>query len=438
MHALDNDSAVGEQLERRRQMAVEAWNLPAEAIVVIAAGDPLPVPGRGDRTYPFKAHSEYFYLTDRDDAGGVLTFDPSAGWTEFAAPMTPAQRLYGPLPAEREIPVSSARASTGDLPAWLEARKGMRLACLGSALPDLACDTGATEDAREALTAVRRPKDAVELHRMRRAELATRAGFAWAARAVSPDVTERALQIELEAEVYRNGGDWLAFDTIVASGPNAAVLHFSPGQRVLRSEELVLIDAGAEYRGYASDVTRTYATSDGLTGLQEALYSAVDAARETAIASCTHGAEYRDVHREASLVIAARLVEIGLLRGTPESLFDAGAVALFFPHGIGHMVGLGVRDAGGSSSARVPEHPGYPHMRVQLTLEPGFVLTIEPGVYFVTGILCDPDNRTRHRQAVDWDRVDDLLGFGGIRLEDNVLVTEAAPEVLTAAIPVAP
>lgn len=438
MDLLDEDLAIGEQLERRRQAAAAAWNLGPDDVVVVAAGSPVPVPGRGDRTYPYKSHSEFFYLTDRDDAGAVLTFDPEAGWTEFAVPMTPAQRLYGPVPPERELPAASAHATIDELTPWLEARKGKRVAWLGAAAPEGDADAAATSEARIALNAVRRPKDEVELYRMRRAEEVTRLGFAAVTELIEPDVTERALQVELEAIFSRNGGDALAFDTIVASGPNAAVLHFFPGQRTLRSGELVLIDAGAEYRGYASDVTRTYAVDGELNGIRRALYDAVDEARRAAVARCWHGTEYRDVHREASLVIGAHLVELGLLRGEPESLFEAGAIALFFPHGIGHMVGLGVRDAGGESPRDLEAHPGYPHMRFQLPLQRGFVVTIEPGIYFVRGILDDPEARRQHRDAVDWDQVDELQELGGIRLEDNVLVTDAEPEIITAGIPLVP
>ncbi|HEV2999115.1 MAG TPA: M24 family metallopeptidase [Solirubrobacteraceae bacterium] len=439
MHSFDDDAAIGEQLERRRRMAVEAWNLPADVVVVVGAGEPVPVPGRGDRTYPYRAHSEYFYLTDRDDPGAALAFDSSTGWTEFTVPVGPKQRLYGPVPEERDLPAAGTRESVHELASWLRERTGKRVACLGCRVPEAPCDAEATSDARRALNTVRRPKDPVELHRMRRAEEATRAGFAAAAAAVAPDVTERAVQVELEAEFHRHGADdLLAFDTIVASGPNAAVLHFSPGERVLQPGELVLIDAGAEHRRYSSDVTRTYATSGEHTGAQAALYAAVDEARRAAIAHSRPGVAYRDVHREASLVVGAHLVDFGLLRGEPESLFEAGAIGLFFPHGIGHMVGLGIRDAVAEPHEQVPDHPGYPHMRIDLPLRPGYVLTIEPGVYFVEGILRDRDNRERHRRAVDWDRVDGLLDFGGIRLEDDVLVTEGDPEVLTADIPLVP
>jgi Xaa-Pro aminopeptidase len=112
-------------------------------------------------------------------------------------------------------------------------------------------------------------------------------------------------------------------------------------------------------------------------------------------------------------------------------------VHVFFPHGVGHMVGLGVRDAGGALPDRKPPPPdAFPRLRVDLPLQPGYTMTIEPGVYLVPALLADPDLRARHRDAVDWDRAERMLDFGGIRIEDNVLVTQDGYEVLTADVPV--
>jgi Xaa-Pro aminopeptidase len=109
---------------------------------------------------------------------------------------------------------------------------------------------------------------------------------------------------------------------------------------------------------------------------------------------------------------------------------------MFFPHGIGHMVGLGVRDAGGYLPGRKPStRSGLANLRTDLPLEPRYAMTIEPGVYFIPALLDDPENRAKHGDAVAWDRVDALRGFGGIRIEDNVVVTDGAPEVVTAAVP---
>jgi Xaa-Pro aminopeptidase len=431
----DQDPAIVAQLMRRRTAAVDAWNLTDE-LVLVGAGEPIPVPGRYDLTYPFRAHSEYLYLTDRERPGGVLAFDPADGWTDFVEPVTREELLWSGVDGlEEGVPDGAQPAS--ELTAWLDARRDRRCGCLGAGVPGVSSDAELDEELRYALTHVRRPKDEVELARMRTAEQATRAGFAALEPLIEPGRTERELQIELEAQFFRGGADGVAFETIVAGGAHSAVLHFAPTGRAFRDGELALIDAGGEYRGYASDVTRTYPVSGSFTAEQTHVHATVAQALRTAIETCRAGAEWRDVHRAAALVIADGLVDFGILRGEPDALFERGAVSLFFPHGVGHMVGLGVRDAGGVVRGRSQPGPGFPNLRVDLPLERDYAMTVEPGVYFIPAMLGDGTTRQELRDAVGWDRVDSLLDFGGVRLEENVLITDDGCEVLTSDIPLA-
>ncbi|MDQ3982551.1 MAG: aminopeptidase P family protein [Actinomycetota bacterium] len=427
--SLDTPDGVAVQLERRRRSVVEAWDL-GDQVVLFGAGDRVPVPGRGDRTYPFRAHSEYLYLTDSERPGGVLAFDPHDGWVDFVTPVTRDERLWEGAHGD----VQEGRPAT-ELDGWLVERGDRPLACLGARVAGVAGDQRLETELRYALNHVRRQKDELELGRMRLAERATSAGFAAVQPLLVPGNTERQIQIELEAEFFRNGADCLAFDTIVGGGPNSAVLHFMPSERPFGDGELILVDAGGEYRGYASDITRTYPASGELTPEQAELYALVRRAGLAAIARCTVGTEWRDVHRTAALVVAEGLVEFGLLRGHAESLVQQGAQSVFFPHGIGHMVGLGVRDAGEVLPGRLPRDE-FPRLRMDLPLLPNYVVTVEPGIYFVPALLHDPEFRERHGDSVDWERAERLLGFGGIRIEDNVLITDDGPEVLTADVPV--
>ncbi|HJS93301.1 MAG TPA: aminopeptidase P N-terminal domain-containing protein, partial [Solirubrobacteraceae bacterium] len=374
---------VSSQLERRRQAVAERWNLRDQA-VVIGAGEPVPIPGRGDRTYPFRAHSEYFYLTDRERPGGVLAYDPDEGWVDFVRPVSREELLWEGAP-----PDGQAGVPLDELGVWLARRNGRSVANLGASVPGVESGSDPTAELRRALNHVRRQKDPIELERMRAAERATAAGFAAIVPLVTAGRTERDIQIELEAEFFRAGADSLAFDTIVAGGANSGVLHFPPTARPLGDGELVLIDAGGEVRGYASDVTRTYPVSGSFTPEQAALHDLVDRAGQAATSRCAAGIEFRELHRTAALLIAEGLVDFGLLRGRPESLVQSGAVTVFFPHGVGHMVGLGVRDAGEVLPGREPE-PGLPGLRADLPLLAGHVVTIEPGVYFVPALLADP------------------------------------------------
>jgi Xaa-Pro aminopeptidase len=426
---LDAGTAVATQLERRRRAVAELWNL-GDELVLIGAGGRISVPGRGDRSYPFRSHSEYFYLTDRVRPGGVLAFDPKEGWVDFVTPVTRDERLWEGAGTDEHGSVSIS-----ELEAWLEERRGRRVACLGVPIAGVATDAELADDLRYGLDQVRRQKDALELERMRAAERATSAGFAAVVPLLEAGRSEREIQIELEAEFFRSGADALAFDTIVGGGPNAAVLHFAPTARPFREGEFVLIDAGGEVCGYASDITRTYAVGGRLSAEQEELHAIVRAANAAATERCIAGTEWRDVHHAAALVIAEGLAEFGLLRGRPETLVDQGAQSVFFPHGIGHMVGLGIRDAGGALRGREPDPDEFPRLRVDLPLLPRYVMTVEPGIYFVPALLRDREFRERHRDAVDWDRAEAMVDLGGIRIEDNVLVTAEGPEVLTGDVP---
>jgi Xaa-Pro aminopeptidase len=406
-------------LERRRATAAAGWNLD-DGVVLVAAGDEIPVPGRGDRTYPFRAHPEYLYLADRERPGGVLAYAPGDGWVEFVRPVTADQLLWSGLEGDREG-VPEGTRPLDELEAWVGGRPVRRLGAASDADVEL----------RDSLIHLRRSKDDVELERMRKAADATAAGFEELVPLIAAGRSERELQIMLEAAFLLNGGDFLAFETIVAAGDHAAVLHFSPTARELRDGDLLLVDAGAEYRGYASDVTRTYAVGGTFTAEQALVYDAVRRAGETAIAACRPGTEWHDVHRAAALVIAEGLVELGILRGSPETLVENGAATLFFPHGVGHLVGLGVRDTGAASDEAREPVPGMPRLRVDIPLRPRQAWTVEPGIYVVPALLA----RERGHDSVEWDRVDELRGFGGVRVEQNVLITDDGCEVLTAAVP---
>ena len=401
-------------LDRRRDAAAAAWNLD-DGVVLVDAGQAVPIPGRGDPTYPFRAHSEYFWLTDRERPGGVIAYDPAQGWVEFVDPVTTEELLWTGLEGDTEG-VPEGTRPLDELAAFVGDRTPRLLGA--TANPDI--------ELRDALTRARRPKDDVELDRMRKAAAATAAGFAELRGQIAAGKTERDLQVTLEAAFLRNGGDFLSFETIVAAGNHAAVLHFSPTLRELRDGQVLLVDAGAEHKGYAADVTRTYAVGGSFSAEQQIAYDAVRRALDDAIAMCRPGVQWRDVHRAAGLAIADGLLELGVLRGDRETLVDNGAVRLFFPHGVGHMVGLGVRDAGPAS-----DEPSSPGLRLDIPLEPRHAWTVEPGLYFVAPLLA----RERGHESVNWERVDALLDFGGVRLEHDVVITDDACDVLTEAIP---
>jgi Xaa-Pro aminopeptidase len=296
-------------------------------------------------------------------------------------------------------------------------------------------DAAATDRVREMFTHVRRVKDAHELALLRRAVVATAAGYERLRTLIRPGVTERSLQIELEAEFFRHGSTRTGYGTIVGTGANAAVLHFEPSGRAVSAGEFVLVDAGAEVDRYMADVTRTFVAGTP-SAFQRDLYQVVLQAEERAITRCVPGAEWKAVHLAAAVDLVAGLVAMGVMRGEPGSLVEQEAHTLFFPHGLGHMVGLGVRDGSGRAPGRAKDpRPALRTLRMDLPLAPGYVVTVEPGLYFIPPLLNDPARRDRFAHCVNWHLVDQYLHLGGVRIEDNVLVTGGAPEVLTAAIP---
>jgi Xaa-Pro aminopeptidase len=420
---------IGTELARRRAEAADAWGL-VDEVVLVGAGDPIAVPGRGDITYPFRSHSEYFYLTDLNRPGGVLAFDPGEGWIHYGSPVTEEERLWT---GARET--SEDQFTIAELEPWLAARRGRPIAVLGCPLPELSGEGSVSERLRLELSRIRRRKDAVELARMRAAAAATRVAFAAIDDHLDVGASEFEVRVDLEAAALRAGADAMAYDTIVASGPNSAVLHSPPTHRRFAAGDLVLIDAGGECRGYASDVTRTYAVGGRFTGETRDIYALVQAAQRAALARCEPGVEWRDVHVAAALTIAGGLRDLGFLRGDPESLVESGASQLLFPHGVGHLVGLGVRDAADPLPERKDLPPPFPNLRIDLPLEPRMVITVEPGVYFIPALLNDPDRRRIHRDEVAWDRVEEMVGLGGVRIEDDALITDAGHESLTEEIP---
>jgi len=429
-------------LERRRERVAAAWNLD-DAVVLIRAGEPIPVPGT-DQFFPFRAHPEHRYLAGSATPGAVLAFDPNEGWTLFAPPVTEADVLW-------EGATPPAGPTTEALGGWLDARAAKSIAVLGQGsganadgLPGRssegakagdAFDTDLAAELRAKLDALRRIKDAGEIGCLRRAAAATAAGFQAARDAIRPGATERAVQARLEAAFVEAGGDGPGFDTIVAAGAHAATLHFTPSRAAIGEGDLVLVDAGAAVDGYSADVTRTFGAG-ARGGFRRDLFDVVLAAQEAAVGRCAPGREFHELHLACCADLARGLVDLGLLKGRPEDLVERDAHALFFPHGLGHLIGLCVHDAGGYLEGRErSDRFGLAALRADLPLEPGMTLTIEPGLYLVPAILNDPARRARYRDDVAWDRVDGLLGIGGVRIEDDVLVTEGGAEVLTASIP---
>ena len=230
----------------------------------------------------------------------------------------------------------------------------------------------------------------------------------------------------------------LPYGNIVAFGTGAAVLHYTTlGRRRDVPRPSFLIDAGAQFRGYASDITRTHAARTGVDAQFLELLDEMDALQLQLCASVQPGRDYRDVHLEAHRLIADLLCRSGVIVGCDaEGAVASGVSSVFFPHGIGHLLGLQVHDVAGhardeSGREEIPRPAGHPYLRLTRRLEPGFVVTIEPGLYFID-LLLDQARRGELGRHIDWEAVGRLRPYGGIRVEDDVVCTATAtPENLT-------
>ena len=214
--------------------------------------------------------------------------------------------------------------------------------------------------------------------------------------------------------------------------------HWSDGTR---SSCSVVNGGGETGSGYGVDITRTWPVGGTFSPRQRAAYAAVLEAEKAAIARCRVGTPYREIHDTASLVLARFLADEGLLRVAPETAVEIGAHAIFFPHGVGHLLGLDVHDLENFGDLAAYPHGvarseqfGTCYLRLNLPLEAGWVVTIEPGFYVVPAILADPVLNERFRDAVDFGKAARWIGFGGIRIEDDIAVTAGEPENLTAAV----
>jgi Xaa-Pro dipeptidase len=274
-------------------------------------------------------------------------------------------------------------------------------------------------------------KTEYELECMRRAsELGARGHRAALAAFRSGESEYQVHMRYLEACVQRE--EEMPYNNIVAYNENAAVLHYQHLARTaptaLRS---FLIDAGAQYRGYASDITRTYAATPGRFA---DLIERMDEAQLAMCALIRSGTDYRDVHLSAHRIIGDVLQAAGVLNVGGQTALESGATSVFFPHGIGHLLGLQVHDVGGvmaDAAGHERVRPkGHPYLRLTRMLEPGVVVTMEPGVYWIDSLLKAASADAR-RDLIDWSVVEELRPYGGIRIEDDVVATAATPENLT-------
>jgi len=415
--------------ERRQRFRDEMG--PDAVAILIGAGM---VPRSRDTDFPFRQDSDFWYLTgfDHPNAYAVLRTDGGPAYTLYVEPRDREMETWtGYRPG-----VEGARSDHGADDAH---PNGEFLDALAKLVPgarrlyhvlgrDARIDARITEileglrlrsrqgiepvdaivDPRSIAHAMRMLKEPVELDVMRRAAAISREAHEAAAALARGGAFEYELQAVIEYTFRRRGARGPAYTTIVGGGGNATVLHYVRNDQKLQDGELVLIDAGCELDGYASDVTRTYPVGGDFRGPCRAIYQVVLAAQQAALDACRPGSTLPAIHDAAVRALVEGLLELELLEGDPQELIAREAYKPFYMHSTSHWLGLDVHDVGAYKVAGAPR-----------VLEPGHVFTVEPGLYVA------PD------QAIADERFRGI----GVRIEDDVAITPDGHENLTASIP---
>jgi Xaa-Pro aminopeptidase len=417
----------------RRSRFLDALGPDAVAIV---AGARL-VTRSNDTEYPFRQNSDFWYLTGFDHPDAVAIFRTTDGpdytlyvqprdrsaevWTGYRPGVDGAVadhqadeaheigELIGHLP---DVLAGASRIyhSLGRLPEadtkLIEVQESLRLRNRAGIAP-----ANELIDPRGILHEMRMFKEPAELAIMRRAAEISRVAHHEAAQLAWPGRYEYELEARLDYAFRRQGGRGAAYSSIVAGGANAAVLHYITNDMPLREGEMVLIDAGTELEGYASDITRTYPIGGRFEGAGRAVYDVVLAAQEAVLEAVKPGTTLPALHQIALRIQVEGMLELGLLEGEAAELIEKEAYQRFYMHGTSHWLGLDVHDCGSYSTAGEPRK-----------LEPGMVFTVEPGIYI----------------ARDDEQAPEALRGIGVRIEDDVVVTPDGCENLTGAIPKRP
>jgi Xaa-Pro aminopeptidase len=411
--------------------------------------------------YPYRQDSTflYFWAVDQPGLAGVIDIDARTE-TLFGDDLTVADVVWsGPQPSIADRAAQAAVKDTAPSSALAErvaaaTAKGrpvhflapyrgdhtVKLAALAGVAPEAVREKRSVAF-HKAVAAQRLYKSAEEVAEIESAVDVSREMYSAAMRAVRPGKKEHEIVAEIARVVMARGCHY-AFPPICSV--HGETLHNPFYRNRLEDGDWMVLDSGAETPShYASDLTRTIPVNGKFSSRQRAIYEAVLRAQMGAIAAVKPGAPYKDIHLGAAKSFAVDLTAMGLMRGNPDEAVAAGAHALFFPHGLGHMMGLDVHDMENIGEDIVGYGPGYErsaqfglgYLRLARPLEPGFVLTVEPGVYFIPALIDQWKAEGRHAAFINYAEVEKFRDARGCRIEDDVVVTATGGRVLGPAIP---
>lgn len=419
------------EMQGRWEAAIQAHDLDA---ILVHAGTPL-VSFLDDYEYAFRPnphflnwlplghHHESVLLIRPGERPLLWFYQPEDYW--YSPPSNP-ESWWADHVEVRVVPEADSWRT--DLPP-----AGKRMAVLGDApcLPSLFAAEQINPPALlTTLHLERTRKTSYEIACMRQANRQAAMAHMAAERAFRDGRSEFDIHLTY-LQTCRQSDAELPYNSIVALNQHGAVLHYQQRDRKRPVQSVsFLIDAGSTAHGYAADITRTYAAREGEFA---ALIAAMDAMQQDLAAQVRPGLDFKALHLTAHKRIAAILAHAGIIRVTAEDAVASGLSSVFYPHGLGHFIGLQTHDVAGlidNSGNAIDRPEGHPFLRLTRALEPGNVVTIEPGLYFIPSLL-DRWKVRGDAAAIDWGAVERLLPFGGIRIEDNVVVTAGEGDNLT-------
>ncbi|RKP39254.1 peptidase M24, structural domain-containing protein, partial [Dimargaris cristalligena] len=420
-----------------------AQRLGATQGVIYLKGFNTPMKGQADTELPFYQDPNFYYLAGAAEPGLTFTFDIATNRGTLWVPKMHDDEVIwvGEQESLAELrakyPVDEVEFSHGITDCistyksttifTMDYENGQELAAFQSAV-----DKTKLKPCIEESRMFKTPE---EITIMRKANDISSHAHANLMRFAEPGMNERELYAKFTFECARRGGISQAYGGIVGRGTNAAILHYTKNDADLRNlHDVVLVDAGCEYQGYASDITRVFPVGKKFTPEARAIYSLVLKMQKTALHHISPGVQWEDLHREAMQVCAQGLLELGILQGDLADIIAHHIPAVFFPHGLGHSIGLDVHDVAGypEGVGRIPE-PGIRYLRMRRRLEPGMVVTVEPGCYFVGPLIAEALQNPDQAQFINQEVLDRYMSVGGVRIEDSVVVTKFGHDNLTTA-----
>ena len=387
-----------------------------------------------DTHYRFRQDSDFFYLTgfEEPDSLAVIRSDVEPKYTLFVRPRDPEREIWdgrragvegakSEFGAGEAFPIDEFEAKLNEFLDGAEIlyyRLGVDRELDDTIVKELVRMRGWNRkpvhppqtivDPATIVHELRVLKSAEEIEIMQAAADIAAEAHVEAMKAVKPGMREYQVEALIEQVFRRHGAAAPAYTSIVGAGPNATVLHYINNDGELRDGDLLLVDAGAEYKGYASDITRTYPINGRFTPAQREIYDLVLKAQMSCVEMVRPGVTHEQLKQHSIEVLTEGMVQLGLLEGKPEELIKEKKYEKFYMHGLGHMIGIDVHDVG-----------RYYYGQESRALEPSVIMTVEPGLYISTETKDVPEK---------------YLGIG-VRIEDDVLCTSNGPRVLTSKVP---